>query len=82
MAQQFSRWIRRADIAETTRATGNTPGGRTSKNAGVTMQVDVRSIRRTVKAWVADLADAGNGVPTIENALGVSPDGAGGRDFR
>ena len=24
-----------------------------------------------VKAWVADLVDAGTGVPTIENALGV-----------
>jgi integrase len=70
VAHQFSLWIRKADIAETTRATR-----RHTWRAHVADKWGVLEVTKVlppdVKAWVADLVDAGTGVPTIENALGV-----------
>lgn len=68
--QQFSQWIRRADIAETTRSTRNHTWRAHLEERWGHHQV-TKIDPPAVKAWVADLADAGNGVPTIENALGV-----------
>jgi integrase len=70
VAQQFSQWIRKADIAETTKATRNhTWNAHVADKWGdvLVTKVDPAS----VKSWVADMKDAGVGVPTIENALGV-----------
>ncbi|MFV1365895.1 site-specific integrase [Mycolicibacterium elephantis] len=70
VSQQYSRWIRKADIAQTTQATRrHTWNAHVAEKWGdleLTM-IDPSS----VKAWVADMKDAGVGVPTIENALGV-----------
>jgi integrase len=70
VAQQFSQWIRKADIAETTKATRNH-----TWNAHVRDKWGERQVTKVepaaVKAWVADMKDSGVGVPTIENALGV-----------
>jgi integrase len=70
VAQQFSQWIRKADIAETTRATR-----RHTWNAHVQDRWGHLQVTKVdppgVKSWVSDLVDAGTGVPTIENALGV-----------
>lgn len=70
VAQQFSLWIRKADIAETTKATRNhTWNAHVSDKWG---DVQVTKVDpASVKAWVADMKDAGTGAPTIENALGV-----------
>jgi integrase len=70
VAQQFSQWIRKADIAETTRATRQHTWRAHVSNKWRDLQVTKVSTP-DVKAWVADLVDAGTGVPTIENALGV-----------
>jgi integrase len=70
VAQQFSQWIRKADIAQTTRATRqHTWRAHVSDKWGDLQLTKVSP--PDVKAWVADLVDAGTGVPTIENALGV-----------
>jgi integrase len=70
VAQQFSQWIRKADIAQTTRATRqHTWRAHVSDKWGDLQLTKVSPPE--VKAWVADLVDAGTGVPTIENALGV-----------
>jgi integrase len=70
VAQQFSQWIRKADIAETTRATRNhTWRAHVSEKWG---ELHVTKVTPSdVKSWVADMASADIGVPTIENALGV-----------
>ncbi len=70
VAQQFSQWVRKADIAETTRATRNhTWRAHVSEKWG---ELQVAKVAPPdVKSWVADMASAGIGVPTIENALGV-----------
>jgi integrase len=70
VAQQYKAWIRKADIAETTKAT------RTHTwNAHVADKWGDFQVTKVdppgVKAWVADMKDAGVGAPTIENALGV-----------
>jgi integrase len=70
VAQQFSQWIRKADIAETTRATRQHTWRAHVSDKWGNFQVTKVS-PPDVKAWVADLVDAGRGVPTIENALGV-----------
>jgi integrase len=70
VTQQFSLWIRKADIAETTRATRqHTWRAHVADRWGDLELTEV--VPPDVKAWVADLVDAGKGVPTIENALGV-----------
>jgi integrase len=70
VAQQFSQWIRKADIAQTTRATRqHTWRAHVSDKWGDLQLTKVSP--PDVKAWVSDLVDAGTGVPTIENALGV-----------
>jgi integrase len=70
VAQQFSLRIRKADIAETTRATRqHTWRARVADKWGG-LQV-TKVLPPDLKAWVADLVDAGTGVPTIENALSV-----------
>jgi integrase len=70
VAQQFSLWIRKADIAETTRATRqHTWRAHVADKWGGLELTEV--VPPDVKAWVADLVDAGKGVPTIENALGL-----------
>jgi integrase len=70
VAQQFSLWIRKADIAETTRATRqHTWRAHVAAKWGDLQLTKVSPPE--IKAWVADLVDAGTGVPTIENALGV-----------
>lgn len=70
MAQQFSFWIRKADIAQNTRATRrHTWRAHVSDKWG---DLQLRTVAPSeVKAWVADLVDAKTGVPTIENALSV-----------
>ncbi len=70
VAQQFSQWIRKADIAETTRATRqHTWRAHVSDKWG---ELQVTKVSPPdVKSWLADLVDGGTGVPTIENALGV-----------
>lgn len=70
VAQQFSQWIRKADIAETTRATRQHTWRAHVSDKWGDLQV-TKASPPDVKAWVADLVDAGTGVPTIENALGV-----------
>jgi integrase len=70
VAQQFSQWIRKADIAETTRATRQHTWRAHVSDKWGELQV-TKVAPPDVKAWVADLVDAGTGVPTIENALGV-----------
>ena len=70
VAQQFSLWIRKADVAETTRATRRlTWRAHVADKWGGLELTEV--VPPDVKAWVADLVDAGKGVPTIENALGL-----------
>ncbi len=70
VAQQYSFWIRKADIAETTRATRqHTWRAHVADKWGDLLVTKV--FPSDVKAWLADLVDAGTGVPTIENALGV-----------
>ncbi|ORB74674.1 tyrosine-type recombinase/integrase [Mycobacterium scrofulaceum] len=70
VAQQFSLWIRKADIAETTRATRrHTWRAHVADKWGDLLLTKV--LPPDIKAWVADLVDAGTGVPTIENALGI-----------
>ena len=70
VTQQFSQWIRKADIAETTRATRqHTWNAHVESRWG---HVQVTKVDPPgVKSWVSDLVEAGAGVPTIENALGV-----------
>jgi integrase len=70
VAQQYARWIRKADIAETTKATRtHTWNAHVSEKWG---EVQVSKVDPpAVKAWVADMKDGGVGVPTIENSLGV-----------
>lgn len=70
VADQFGQWIRKADIAETTRATRrHTWNAHLQERWG---HVQVTAVDPPgVKSWVADLVDKGTGVPTIENALGV-----------
>ena len=70
VAQQFSLWIRKADIAETTRAIRQHTWRAHVADKWGDLQVTKVS-PPDVKAWVADLVAAGTGVPTIENALGV-----------
>ncbi|OBJ01131.1 hypothetical protein A5625_25760 [Mycobacterium sp. 1465703.0] len=70
VAQQFSRWIRKADIAETTRATRQHTWRAHVADKWGDLQV-TKVLPPDIKAWVADLVDARLGVPTIENALGV-----------
>lgn len=68
--QQFAEWIRKAHIAETTRATRqHTWRAHVGPRWGH-MQV-TKVDPPAVKAWVADLKEGGVGVPTIENGLGV-----------
>jgi hypothetical protein len=69
VAQQFSQWIRKADIAETTRATRNHTWRAHVSDKWGELQV-TKVAPPDVKSWVADMASAGIGVPTIENALG------------
>ncbi|WP_165608681.1 tyrosine-type recombinase/integrase [Mycolicibacterium conceptionense] len=70
LSHQFAEWIRRAHIAETTRATRrHTWRAHVEPRWGDTQVTDIDP--PGVKAWVADLAEKGTGVPTIENALGV-----------
>lgn len=70
VADQFAAYIRGAAIAETTRATR-----RHTWNAHVEPRWGKRKLTEVdtagVKSWVAELAEADTGVPTIENALGV-----------
>jgi integrase len=70
VAQQFSQWIRKANIAESTQATR-----KHTWNAHVADKWGELQVTKVdppeVKSWVADMKDAGTGVPTIENALGV-----------
>lgn len=70
VAQQYSHWIRRANIAETTRATRqHTWRAHVQERWG---DVQVTKVKPPdVKAWIADLTEADKGIPTIENALGV-----------
>lgn len=70
VAQQYFRWIRKANIAETTRATRqHTWRAHVEGRWG---DVQVTKVQPPdVKAWLADLTEANKGVPTIENALGV-----------
>lgn len=70
VSQQFSQWICKADIAETTRATRNhTWQARVSDKWG---ELQVTKVTPPdVKSWVADMASGDVGAPTIENALGV-----------
>jgi integrase len=70
VVQQFSLWIRKADIAETTRATRRHTWRAHVADKWASLQLTKVS-PPDVKAWVADLVDAGKGVPTIENALGI-----------
>jgi integrase len=71
VAQQFSQWVRKADIAETTRATRQHTWRAHVSDKWGELQV-TKVAPPDVKAWgVADLVDAGTGVPTIENALGI-----------
>jgi integrase len=70
VVQQYSLWIRKADIAETTRATRQHTWRAHVSDKWSELQV-TKVAPQDVKAWVADLVDAGTGVPTIENALGV-----------
>lgn len=70
VAQQFSLWIRKADIAETTRATRQHTWRAHVADKWGDLEV-TKVLPPEIKAWVADLVDAGMGVPTIENALGV-----------
>jgi site-specific recombinase XerC len=70
VAQQFSQWIRKADIAETTRATRNHTWRAHVSDKWGELQV-TKVAPPDVKSWVADMASAGVGVPTIENALGL-----------
>jgi integrase len=70
VVQQYTLWIRKADIAETTRATRQHTWRAHVSNKWSELQV-TKVAPQDVKAWVADLVDAGTGVPTIENALGV-----------
>jgi integrase len=70
VAQQYSLWIRKADIAETTRVTRQHTWRAHISDKWGELQV-TKLVPQDVKAWVADLVDAGVGVPTIENALGV-----------
>lgn len=70
VAQQFSLWIRKADIAETTRATRQHTWRAHVADKWGELQLK-KVLPPEIKAWVADLVDAGTGVPTIENALGV-----------
>jgi integrase len=70
VAQQFSLWIRKADIAETTRATRQHTWRAHVADKWGDLQL-TKVLPPDIKAWVADLVDAGTGVPTIENALGV-----------
>ncbi|WP_133058002.1 hypothetical protein [Mycolicibacterium vulneris] len=69
VAQQFSLWIRKADIAETTRATRQHIWRAHVAEKWGDLQV-TKVLPPDIKAWVADLVDAKTGVPTIENALG------------
>src|ERR1700722_18698809 len=70
VAQQFSLWIRKADIAETTRATRQHTWRAHVADKWGDLQLK-KVLPPDIKAWVADLVDAGKGVPTIENTLGV-----------
>jgi integrase len=70
VVQQFSQWIRKADIAETTRATRNHTWRAHVSDKWGELQV-TKVTPPDVKSWVADLASGGVGVPTIENVLGV-----------
>jgi integrase len=70
VGQQFSQWIRKADIAETTKATRQHTWNAHVVDRWGELQV-TKVDPPSVKAWVADMKDAGTGVPTIENALGV-----------
>ena len=70
VAQQYSLWIRKADIAETTRATRQHTWRAHVSDKWSELQI-TKVAPQGVKAWVADLVDAGTGVATIENALGV-----------
>jgi site-specific recombinase XerC len=70
VAQQFSLWIRKADIAETTRATRQHTWRAHVADKWGDLQL-TKVLPPDIKAWVADLVDVGTGVPTIENALGV-----------
>ena len=70
VAQQYLRWIRKANIAETTRA--NRQHTWRAHVEGRWGDVQVTKVQPSdVKAWLADLTEANKGVPTIENALGV-----------
>lgn len=70
VAQQFSLWIRKAEIAETTKATRNHTWNAHVFDKWGDVQV-VKVDPASVKAWVADMKDAETGLSTIENALGV-----------
>lgn len=70
VAQQFSLWIRKADIAQTTRVTRQHTWRAHVADKWGHLRVTT-GLPPDVKAWVADLVDAETGVPTIENALGV-----------
>ncbi len=70
VARQYLLWIRKADIAETTRATRQHTWRAHVSDKWRELQV-TKVAPQDVKSWVADLVDAGTGVPTIENALGV-----------
>jgi integrase len=70
VAQQFSLWIRKADIAATTRATRQHTWRAHVADRWGDIHV-TKVLPPDIKAWVADLVEVGTGVPTIENALGV-----------
>ena len=64
VAQQYLRWIRRAHIAETTRATRqHTWRTHVGDRWGGEQVTKVQP--PDVKAWLADLTEAGKGIPTI-----------------
>lgn len=70
VAAQFAGFIRKAAIAETTRATRTHTWNRHVRDRWGDVLV-TKVDPSAVKAWVADLNEAGVGAPTIENALGV-----------
>lgn len=70
VAHQFAESIRRADIAETTRATRRHTWNKHVQPRWGDVQVS-QVDPSGVRSWVADFAEGGTGVATIENALGV-----------
>lgn len=70
VADQFEQWIRKVDIAETTRATRRHTWNAHLRDRWGHVQVTAVD-PPGVKGWVADLVEKGTGVATMENALGA-----------